>query len=116
MHDTTAGRRIVPSAVPAELAELRSDPPFSALDERTEALLEHTLRKHGDVTLTNPYFWSDALADDKNIRNELPDILARCMANIDRACRGEQIARDAITTALSQLQSLARPEAEEYPE
>lgn len=35
------------------------------------------------------------------------DILARCLSNIDRACEGEKIALDAITTAISQYQSRA---------
>ena len=106
----------MPSALPAEIAEWRSDQPYSALDARTEALLEHGLRLRVERCLTDPYFWADAINDDGAVHNGLPDILARCMANIDRACSGDPIGRDAITTSLSQLQNLARPEAEEYPE
>lgn len=114
--DTTGGRRIISSAAPADVAERISDEPLSTLDARTEALLERELRLRVERCLTDPYFWADSLRANGEIRNALPDILARCMANLDLACGGEQIARDAITTALAQLQRIARPEAEEYPE
>ena len=116
LMDTTGGRRIVSSAVPADVAERISDEPYSTLDARTEELMVRKLKAHVERCLTDPYFWADSIRDDKGIRNNLPDILARCMANLDRACDGEQIGRDAITTALSQLQEAARREAEEYPE
>ena len=37
--------------------------------------------------------------------------LARCMANLDRACKGELIALNAITTALSNLHTVAKARA-----
>jgi len=86
------------------------------MQAQAEALLERETRERGERALLDPAFWADSLDDDKAIRADAPDAIARCMANLDRACRGEQIAIDAITTALSQLRRSARNEAEEYPE
>lgn len=50
-----------------------------------------------------------------SLGNDAASALARCMANLDAACRGCPISRDAITTALSHLQRLARADARDEP-
>jgi len=116
-EDLYPERKTIPSAIPADVAERISDVGKAGpLEIVTEAMLVAEQAKFVDRCLTDPYFWADAIVGDGEVRNLLPDILARVMANLDRTCDGESIGRDAITTALSQLQRAGRRDAESDPD
>ena len=58
-------------------------------------------------------FWltrvSEQISYGEGLR--IAECLARCMKEIDRACKGDRIALTAITTALSALQATAKKDA-----
>jgi len=64
-----------------------------------------------DERVKDAEWWAGLLQDE--IPGELPQQLARMMANLDRACNGEGIAMGAITAALSIVQKQARKDAAE---
>ena len=66
--------------------------------------------------LCSEAWWDLTMCGDNEIFSALPACLARVMANLDNACSGDQIGRDAVTTALSQLQRVARDMAQKEVE
>jgi len=72
--------------------------------------------RKAEAMLASEEWWDIELCGINGITNMLPAALARVMANLDKACSGEQIGRDAITTALSQVQRVARQMAREQAE
>ena len=57
--------------------------------------------------LCSASWWDETLCGVNAIERVLPEALARIMSNLDNACSGDPIGRDAITTALSQVQRTA---------
>ena len=55
--------------------------------------------------------WWEVMTGEDDVGAGAAACLARCMANLDRACLGELIALNAITTALSNLQAVAKARA-----
>lgn len=57
-------------------------------------------------------WWADKLGS-MDLGKDVASALARCMTNLDAACNGEPISRDAVLTALSVLQKQARLDAKD---
>ena len=91
------------------------DIPFLTAAEESER--EAALDRRADELLRSEAWWDETLCGVNEIERVLPRALARIMANLDSACSGDSIARDAITTAMSRVQSaakgMARAEAEQ---
>lgn len=92
--------------VPAELAERISD-----VGAELTLADEVAIQAESERLVRDSDWWGRQLEGINALTNELPAVVARCMANLDSACAGSEIARDAITTALHNLQKLARKDA-----
>ncbi len=100
-------RLTMPSSLPADFAEAASD----ILDWPTPAEQHrHSLEvdRKADELICSEAWWDSTLCGINEATNALPAALARVMANLDRACKGESIGRDAVLTAASQVQRAAR--------
>jgi hypothetical protein len=73
-------------------------PEQAALEEHCKAVAYDNLRDAA---------WWECMSGEDDVGAALAACVARCMANLDNACKGELIALNAITTALSNLQSVA---------
>lgn len=74
---------------------------------KEQAYIEEQCKAIADENIQDPVWWETAFDEDA-IEREVANFLSRCMANLDRACKGELIALNAITTALSNLQQVAK--------
>ena len=65
----------------------------------------------GDIVTEE--FWLTRMSEQISYgeAQRIASCLARCMKEIDRACKGDRIALTAITTALSALQATAKKDA-----
>ena len=100
-------RLTMPSAMSAETAERLSD----VLDWPTPAeqyAQSVEVDRKADELVRSEKWWDETLCGDNEAGRALPGALARIMSNLDSACSGDQIGRDAVTTALSQVQRVAR--------
>ena len=112
-------RRTISGNVPADIAERISD-----IDDDYTPEEENEIERRTDEIIAKrilwPEYWGSILEGINHLTDELPRQIARCMANIDLACKADEIAIRAITTALSILQAHAkitlRPEAREQAE
>lgn len=71
-------------------------------------------REQAELDLKNQDWWNGRLDGFNKVSRQVPETLARCMTNLDAACNGDEIARNAILTALSQLQKESRADAYDY--
>ena len=97
----------MPSALPADYAEMASDV-MDYMTPAEEAERDAEVDRKVKELLCSEAWWDLVLCGISQTTNALPAILARVMANLDNACSGDQIGRDAVTTAMSQLQRLAK--------
>lgn len=100
-------RLAMPSSLPADYAEAASDIMDWPTPAEQYAQSVEIDRKAEDLIRSEA--WRDqVLCGINEATNMLPGALARAMSNLDNACSGDSIGRDAVTTALSQVQSAAR--------
>ena len=92
----------------AERKYARENP---GLTDAEEADLEAAWDKYAAESLKDADWWNSTLEGICQISNAVPGALARCMANLDAACKGDAISTTAILTALSNLQRTARADA-----
>ena len=104
------------SALPAEVADRQYGRGDTFEAQSLQDLAEREAIERGKRALVDRTWWSEEMEKDGAVRDLVPGAIARCMANLDRACRGEQIGMDAILTALSNLRAEVRGEAEESEE
>ena len=64
-----------------------------------------------EMSIKDSDWWNSTLEGCCFVSSEVPRTLARCMANLDAACKGDAISTTAILTALSNLQRTARADA-----
>lgn len=104
-----SGRGVYPLSVPT--GRLHGDEESRFYSDAEELRLN---RRTGELTaefVSDPTWWNDRMEGVNALSGEVPGVLARCMGNLRQACGGERIGLDAITTALSQLERLARADA-----
>lgn len=77
-------------------------------DAAHDAEVQRDLDAERDVR--NSDWWTERLGD-LSIAKDAAAALARAMTNLDAACNGCPISRDAVLTALSNLQKQARADA-----
>lgn len=97
----------MPSAMPAELAERNSDRLNDALERDA---IEYEAREAANAAILTADYWNERL-DGTDAAYSVAQALARVMVNLDAACKGDEISRNAILTALSNLQREARADA-----
>lgn len=88
----------------------QTDYEYDRLRQEQDDDAAEALRAQAERDIRDPDWWKDKLGG-VSIADDAANVLARCMTNLDDACRGCPISREAITTALSNLQSLARADA-----
>lgn len=67
-------------------------------------------RAQAEIDICSSDWWKEKLGE-LSLSKDAADCIARCMREVNGACRGNQISLDAITTALSNLQARARADA-----
>ncbi len=85
------------------------DSGYTPAEERKMEIEE---RAQVNGMLTSSSWWHDRMEGVNGLSSEVPSQLARCMSNLDLACKGERIAIDGILHALSILQRTAKIDAE----
>lgn len=81
-------------------------------DERADDAWELDRQREVDAEreIKNSDWWAERLGE-LSIAKDAAVALARAMTNLDAACNGCPISRDAVLTALSNLQKQARADA-----
>ena len=90
---------------------LHGDEDFHEYSRAEEARIEREARRLESEKLVDPWWWNERMEGVNALSSEVPSQMARMMGNLERARRGETVAVDAITTALSRLARLARGDA-----
>lgn len=82
------------------------------LDERADDAydLERQREVDAERDVKDADWWAERLCDVSTVKATAAE-LARCMVNLDAACNGCPISRDACLSALSALQKSARLDA-----
>lgn len=89
-------------------AHIHGDEDYTELSRGDLALIERKAERLCTAKLVSADWWNECLEAVSPLTADLPSQLARMMANLAHARRGEPIAIDAITTALSQIERTAR--------
>lgn len=106
-------RAPMPSAMPAELAEILSDESSRYLDDLADRLDEENeaaAKANAPAYLGQREFWHDLFAEE--VPEFIDQPLADCMKLLPTACNGDPLALDAICTALAQIERQAVPLAQ----
>jgi len=100
----------MPSAMPADRAEVLSDigPELTAHEQ---ALIEQLAEQNVTQRLYDSTDWFADLMDGIESHIYLPQ-LQRALAHIERACKGDRNALDAVTSSLSQIKRVVKGEAD----
>ena len=107
-------RKPMPAAMPADVAERLSDQTSAIQEARWEAerdRIEADASEAAEILVKDADWWNDRLEGICALTRLVLSILSRCIANLDAACKGDEISRTAILTALSNLQRQARADA-----
>lgn len=99
------------SAMPDRLAHIHGDEMY--VSEKEQAYLEATWKAKAEETIGDPDYWRDWMFESNELTAAATECLARLMRNIDSAAKGELIGLNAIVTAVSNLQRIAREDAYE---
>ena len=106
----------ISSWVPAERAERDSDTSRGFHVERSLYNAQEMADAQLDVAaadlLCSAEWWADYMEGLASCE-AIATCLARCYTELDRACRGQQVARDAVFTALHNLERDAKASARE---
>lgn len=106
-----SGRLVMPSAMPADRAEVLSDcAELDDLADRLDAENQKAAETAAPLYIGQAEFWKDLFADE--VPEFIDQPLADCLKHLHAACIGDQYARDAICTALSQIERQAIPLAQ----
>lgn len=82
------------------------------MDEDAAYDAERQREVDAERDLKNSDWWTERLGE---LSIATAEALARCMTNLDAACNGCPISRDACLSALSGLQKAARADARDCP-
>lgn len=95
----------------SEARESHGDEEYHEYTCAEEARIEREAIRRAEEKIADPLWWNDRMEGFNTLSSEVPTQLARCMRNLDQARRGESVALDAVTTALSILRRQARQDA-----
>lgn len=93
--------------------KLHGDEGISEYTADEECRIEFAAGVVVDERVKSAEWWNGVLEGVNGTTSELPQQLARMMANLDRACEGDGISLGAITAALSIVQRQAKRDAED---